>query len=155
MVTSIMDVTKTYGFILFGAMDVTKPHRSIGFGAMDVTKAYKFISLGAFTASYRSLASDRPYTGLGRDKAARGPNPGRHFVFVAFVFFVFTAAWPTTQRTPPFRRNPTFHDPRFPEIVDCLPLWPQLWNRPRAGWDLYLTVPEYFCNGSATVKSLK
>ena len=39
----LMDVTKPYEFIGFGAMDITKPYEFIGFGAMDVTKPYEFI----------------------------------------------------------------------------------------------------------------
>ena len=38
---ALVDVTKPYKFIGFGAMDVTKPW------AMDVTKPYKFIRFGA------------------------------------------------------------------------------------------------------------
>ncbi len=30
-------------------LDVTKPYKFIGFGAMDVTKPYKFIGFGAMT----------------------------------------------------------------------------------------------------------
>ena len=33
----VMDVTKPYNFIGFGAMDVTKPYDFIGFGAMDAS----------------------------------------------------------------------------------------------------------------------
>ncbi len=48
---NLMDVTKPYKFIGFGAMDVTKPYKFIGFGAMDVTKPYKFIGFGAMDAN--------------------------------------------------------------------------------------------------------
>ncbi len=43
----VMNVTKPYEFIGFGAMDVAKPYEFMGFGAMDATKPYEFIGFGA------------------------------------------------------------------------------------------------------------
>jgi hypothetical protein len=53
----VVDVTKPYKFICFGAMYVTKPYRFIrfiGFGAVHVTKPYKCIRFGAMDVT-------RPY----------------------------------------------------------------------------------------------
>jgi hypothetical protein len=41
-----MDVTKSRKFICF-LVDVTKPYKFIGFGARYVTKPYEFIEFGA------------------------------------------------------------------------------------------------------------
>ncbi len=43
----VMDVTKPYRFIGFGAMDVTKPYKFIGFAAMDVTEPSKVSKVGS------------------------------------------------------------------------------------------------------------
>ncbi len=50
---TVLDVTKPYKFIGFGAMDVTKPNKFIRFGAMDVTKPYKFIGFGVVEGQRR------------------------------------------------------------------------------------------------------
>ncbi len=44
---ALVDVTKPYKFIRFGAKYFTKPYGFIGLGAMDVTKPYQFIGFGA------------------------------------------------------------------------------------------------------------
>ncbi len=56
--SKLVEVTKPYEFIGFGAMDATKPYKFIGLGAMDATKPYEFI--GKTSRLALPPAEDRP-----------------------------------------------------------------------------------------------
>jgi hypothetical protein len=53
----VVDVTKPYKLIGFGAMYVTNPYQFIGFGAMDDSRPYKFIRFGAIDVTKSHICS--------------------------------------------------------------------------------------------------